>query len=142
MFTPSSRVEKMKGLKGKFFIIFLALFTFTETDAQGVITVDKPLGLEGLLWSRTAARKHPDAKIDGYHILIFRGDNRNKAESQKAQFDALYRQYSEVVWEEPNFKVYVGLFKNRMECMDLFNQIKDQFQTAIIVKDKIMYPPL
>jgi len=80
--------------------------------------------------------------MDGYHILIFRGDNRNKAEGQKAKYDAMYRQYSEVVWEEPNFKVYVGLFKNRMECMGLFNELKDQFQTAIIVKDKIMYPPL
>ena len=60
----------------------------------------------------------------------------------QAKYDAMYRQYSEVVWEEPNFKVYVGLFKNRMECMGLFNELKDQFQTAIIVKDKIMYPPL
>jgi hypothetical protein len=127
-------------IKGLFFII--ALFAFCEAKSQGIITIVKPVGLDGLIWSRSAARKHPDAKMDGYHILIFRGDNRNKAEGQKAKYDAMYRQYSEVVWEEPNFKVYVGLFKNRMECMGLFNELKDQFQTAIIVKDKIMYPPL
>lgn len=120
----------------------MALFAFCEAKSQGIINIVKPVGLEGLIWSRSAARKHPDAKMDGYHILIFRGDNRNKAEGQKAKYDAMYRQYSEVVWEEPNFKVYVGLFKNRMECMGLFNELKDQFQTAIIVKDKIMYPPL
>lgn len=127
-------------IKGLFLVI--ALLAFCEAKSQGIITVIKPAGLEGLIWSRSAARKHPDAKMDGYHILIFRGDNRNKAEAQKAKYDAMYRQYSEVVWEEPNFKVYVGLFKNRMECMGLFNELKDQFQTAIIVKDKIMYPPL
>ncbi|MDI1234680.1 MAG: hypothetical protein PSX81_10390 [bacterium] len=127
-------------MKGIFLI--LSLMVFCELKSQGVINVIKPVGLDGLIWSRTAARKHPDAKMDGYHILIFRGDNRNKAESQKAMYDAMYRQYSEVVWEEPNFKVYVGLFKNRMECMGLFNELKDQFQTAIIVRDKIMYPPL
>ena len=128
---------RRKGL----FLVF-ALFAFCEVKSQGIITIVKPMGLDGLIWSRSAARKHPDAKMDGYHILIFRGDNRNKAEGQKAKYDAMYRQYSEVVWEEPNFKVYVGLFKNRMECMGLFNELKDQFQTAIIVKDKIMYPPL
>ncbi len=126
----------------KSIVLVLAIMAFAEVKAQGIITVDKPAGLDGLLWSRTAARKHPDARIDGYHILIYRGDNRNKAEAQKAKYDAMYRQFSEVVWEEPNFKVYVGLFKNRMECMGLFNELKDQFQTAIIVKDKIMYPPL
>lgn len=111
-------------------------------QTQGNITVNKPAALDNLLANRTAARKNPDAKIDGYHILIFRGDNRNKAEAQKAKFDAAYSAYSEVVWEEPNFKVYVGLFKTRMECMSLMNEIKDKFQTAIIIKDKIMYPPL
>ena len=125
-----------------FLTVLVTILMCSEIKAQGLITVNKPLGLEGLIWSRSAARKNPDTRIDGYHILIFRGDNRNKAETQKAKFDAAYRQYSEVVWEEPNFKVYVGLFKNRMECMGLFNDIKDQFQTAIIVKDKILYPPL
>lgn len=110
--------------------------------AQGTITVNKPFALENLINGRTATRKNPDAKIEGYHILIFRGDNRNKAEAQKAKFDAAHKAYSEVVWEEPNFKVYVGLFKTRMECMHLFSEIKDKFQTAIIIKDKIMYPPL
>lgn len=128
-------------MKYLLYLLFAILLT-QDAEAQGSITVNKPQGLEGLIWSRTANRKSPDARIDGYHILIFRGDNRNKAESQKAKFDALYSHYSEVVWEEPNFKVYVGLFKNRMECMSLFNEIKTQFQTAIIVKDKIKYPPL
>ncbi len=126
----------------QFIVVLISAMAFIGSDLQAQVTVNKPIGLEGLIWSRSAARKNPDARIDGYHILIFRGDNRNKAEAQKAKFDALYRQYSEVVWEEPNFKVYVGLFKNRMECMNLFNEIKTQFQTAIIVKDKILYPPL
>ena len=125
-----------------YILILMIAIGFIGNDLKAQVTVNKPIGLEGLIWSRSAARKNPDARIDGYHILIFRGDNRNKAEAQKAKFDALYRQYSEVVWEEPNFKVYVGLFKNRMECMSLFKEIKTQFQTAIIVKDKILYPPL
>jgi hypothetical protein len=118
----------------------IALAGLAESKAQ--IKVSKPAGLDGLIYGRSAQRKHPDAKIDGYHILIFNGDNRKKAEAVKSRFDSEFRYYSEVIWDEPNFKVYVGLFKTKFECMSLYNEIKGKYQTAIVVKDKIQYPPL
>lgn len=120
-------------------IAFLVFFSFAA-DAQ--ITVKKPEGLDALLNSRTTARKHPDAKTRGYHILIFNGDNRSKAESTKAKFDSEYTEYSEVIWDEPNFKVYVGLFISKFECARLYDELKGKFQTAIIVSDKIQFQPL
>jgi len=125
----------------KNFILTLALvLSIIELKAQ--VTVNKPVGLEGLIHGRIAQRKHPDTKIQGYTILIFRGDSRTAAEAQKNLFDAAYNNYSEVVWEEPNFKVYVGLFKTKLDCIGLFNEIKDKYQTAIIISQKIPYPPL
>ena len=118
------------------------VFAFGLIDGSAQVKVTKPVGLEGLIYGRSAQRKHPDAKIEGYHILIFNGDNRTRAESVRAKFDAEYRHYSEVIWDEPNFKVYVGLFKTKFECMSLYNDIKGKYQTAIVVKDKIPYAPL
>jgi len=123
-------------------ICFLLCFSFYLDEGSAQIKVTKPVGLDGLIYGRSAQRKHPDAKIEGYHILIFNGDNRNRAESVKARFNSEYKHYSEVVWDEPNFKVYVGLFKTKFECMSLYNEIKGKYQTAIVVKDKIPYPPL
>lgn len=122
--------------------ILMTFCLLASCDIMSQVTVNKPSGLDGLIYGRTAQRKHPDARIDGYHILIFSGDNRKRAEGIKARFDAEYRHYSEVVWDEPNFKVYVGLFKTKFECMSLFNEIKNKYQTAIVVKDKIPYPPI
>lgn len=124
----------------KVVLIFFIGFCVHEIQAQ--VTVTKPEGLGGLIAGRSAQRKHPDTKIQGYTILIFRGDNRTAAESQKSLFDAAFNHYSEVVWEEPNFKVYVGLFKTKLECIGLYNEIKDKYQTAIIISQKIPYPPL
>lgn len=117
-----------------FFMFSLPIFSQIE--------VKKPESLDGHIWSRTAKKKHPDAKIDGYHILIFNGDSRAKAEAMKMNFMLEFVDFAEVVWDEPNFKVYVGLFKTRFECMRLFNQIKNKYSTAIVVKDKINYPPI
>lgn len=121
-------------------IIILLFITVQSLQAQ--ITVNKPAELDWSLKSRIAKRKNPDTKIEGYHILIFSGDNRNKAEAIKNKFDMEHNAFSEVVWDEPNFKVYVGLYKTKFECMSLFNQIKTKFPMAIVVKDKIIYPLL
>jgi hypothetical protein len=132
--------KSMKKMNKKLIVLTALLLGFIESKAQ--VTVTKPDGLSGLIYGRTAARKHPDTKIQGYTILIFRGDNKTAADAQRALFTAEFSDYSEVVWEEPNFKVYVGLFKTKLECMELFNQIKDKYQTAIIISQKIPYPPL
>jgi hypothetical protein len=122
--------------------IFAAILS-ASYSAQAQIKVSKPAGLDGLIASRTAQKKHPNAETKGYHILIFNGDSRSKAEAMKARFDAEYPGYfSEVVWDEPNFKVYVGLFITKYECLKLYEEIKGKFQTAIIVSAKIAYQKL
>lgn len=123
-------------------IFILAIFLSAAFVGKSQVKVSKPAGLDGLIASRTAQRKHPDAKVKGYHILIYNGDSRSKAEAMKAKFDTEYKYFSEVVWDEPNFKVYVGLFTSKFECMKLYEEIKGKFQTAIVVSDKIAYQPL
>lgn len=123
-------------------LLIAVLFLGNAGPVFSQISVSKPEGLDGLLSYRTSQRKHPDAKTKGYHILIFNGDNRSRAESMKARFDSEYRFFSEVVWDEPNFKVYVGLFISKFECMKLYDQIKGKYQTAIVVNDKISFQPL
>ena len=129
-------------MKNYFKILSLVFVCFIGYNSKAQVTVNKPEGLDGLIYYRTEQRKNPDAKVLGYNILIFRGENRGSADKIKAQFDSEYSDYSEVVWDEPNFKVYVGLFKTKLECMHLFHQIKDKFPTAIPILQKILYPPL
>ncbi|MBL7837237.1 MAG: hypothetical protein JNM67_06960 [Bacteroidetes bacterium] len=125
----------------KLFILATVLASAYSAKAQ--VKISKPAGLEGLIASRTSQKKHPNAETKGYHILIFNGDSRSKAEAMKARFDAEYPGYfSEVVWDEPNFKVYVGLFVSKFECLKLYEEIKGKFQTTIIVSAKIAYQKL
>ena len=126
-------------MKYYFLFVFALLCTFSS---KAQVTVSKPAGLDGVIASRTAGRKNPDAKTKGYHILIYNGDSRSRAESMKNKFAAEFSEFSEVVWDEPNFKVYVGLFTSKFECMKLYEAIKGKFQTAIVVSAKIAYQPL
>ena len=119
--------------------LFLIVLSF---PCLAQVNVTKPEGLGGLIAGRSAQRKNPDATTKGYHILIFNGDSRPKAEGIKAKFDAEYSQYSEVVWDEPNFKVFVGLFISKFDCMRFYDSIKGKFQTTIVVNEKIHYQPI
>jgi hypothetical protein len=124
------------------YIILTALIVLLTNTAEAQVKVSKPAGLDGVIASRTANRKNPDATVKGYHILIYNGDSRSRAESMKNKFNAEFSDFSEVVWDEPNFKVYVGLFTSKFECMKLYEAIKGKFQTAIVVSAKIAYQPL
>ena len=125
-------------------IVLSALFASVKVCAQGQVTINKPDGLDGLIASRTAHKKNPDARITGYHILIYFGSDKSKADAYRQRFDSEFggRYPSTVAWEEPNFKLYVGQFKTKMECLTLYNEIKTKYQTCIVIKDKIPYPKI
>lgn len=120
--------------------LLLMLQMATESKAQ--VNVSKPAGLGQAVASRTSHRKNPNTRIKGYQILIYSGSSRSKAESIKSKFDAEFKQFSEVVWDEPNFKVYVGAFTSKFECMRFLEEIKGRFETAILFSSTIPYTPI
>jgi hypothetical protein len=45
-------------------------------------------------------------------------------------------------YDNPNFKVYVGDFRTKVNALKEFNRIKKHFPSAFIVPDKINYPKI
>ncbi|MBC7425051.1 MAG: SPOR domain-containing protein [Bacteroidia bacterium] len=130
-------------MKIKLLFFFIVTLISLSANAQTEVA-DQPAGLEGLISSRTAQRKNPDAKMDGYHILIIFDENRSKAEAIRNKFIAEFsnKYDADVIWDEPNFKVYVGVFKTKLEAQELLNLVKDNYPTAILVKDKLKFPKI
>lgn len=86
----------------------------------------------------------PSKKIPGYRIRVFFGSDRNaraRSEGIVAGLQGAYPDH-EVYrsFESPNFKVTIGDFRSRDEALQLFNQLKGQFPTALIIKENIRYP--
>ncbi|MBA3901900.1 MAG: SPOR domain-containing protein [Bacteroidetes bacterium] len=84
--------------------------------------------------------------IDGYRIQIFfaSGTNSRKmATDTKANFMAKYPEIiAHVKHEQPNFKVRVGDFRNKLEATRVLNEIKRDFPGAFIVMDEINLPDI
>lgn len=70
-----------------------------------------------------------------YKIQLFYGSNLNEANKVKARYESLFNEWdSDIVFETPNYKVWVGNFRNRLEAERAFARLHDEFKSAIIFK--------
>ncbi len=76
--------------------------------------------------------------IEGFTIQIYVGSKKEDALSAKKQLTtALPDMDSEVQYLQPNFRVKVGKYFNRLEAQQDFSEVKRYFSSAIIVPDKL-----
>ena len=67
---------------------------------------------------------------DRYRIQLFSGDN-NKASQIIKEYRAMFTQWpSTIVYETPNYKVWVGNFRNSLEADRALLEIKSAFPAA------------
>lgn len=68
-----------------------------------------------------------------YKIQLYSG-NLKDAEDLKEEFDNEFEISSTIKYETPNYKVWVGNFRTRLEADRAMLQIKEVFDTAFIIK--------
>jgi len=82
--------------------------------------------------------------IPCYWIRIYSGsahNSREKAYETKARFLRKYDSIrNDVIYDDPNFKVYIGGYRSKSETLKLLNSIKRDFPSAFIVYDIIDFP--
>jgi len=76
--------------------------------------------------------------IEGFTIQIYTGLKREDALSAKKQLTtSLPDMDAEVQYVQPNFRVKVGKYYNRLEAQQDYSEVKRYFSSAIIVPDKL-----
>jgi hypothetical protein len=82
--------------------------------------------------------------IPCYWIRIYSGSAHNareKAYETKGKFLSKYDGIrNDVIYDDPNFKVYIGGYRSKSETLKLLNIIKKDFPTAFIVYDTYDFP--
>ncbi|WP_029037648.1 SPOR domain-containing protein [Salinimicrobium xinjiangense] len=121
--------------KSKLFLsIALSLGTFASVSAQqGQVSIIQDDAIPALLAQKTEMVK--DGVIgDRYRIQLFSGDN-NEASKVIREYRNLYPEWSStIVFETPNYKVWVGNFRNSLEADRALLEIKKSFPAAFRFK--------
>ena len=113
-----------------FFII--ALFSGPLLAQQGVVNINKSEAIDRLIELKKEANK----EINFNKIQIYSGP-RAGAEQALSSFRSFYSDYSsEMKYETPNYKIWVGNFRTKIEADRALVAIKKKYPYAFIFTPK------
>ena len=116
-----------------YFFILSSLFCFTSNGQDGKTIVSVDPKIDQLLKEK---RKLNTGLFlnEGYKIQIFYGnseESKKKLQEFKKEFKDLD---GTIIFNSPNYKVWIGNFKTRIEVERAMVDIKKKYPTALIIK--------
>jgi len=117
------------------FAFYLILSTLFCNAQQGSIIINHDKKIEQLLDLKKEINTS-EKSSDRYKIQIYSGD-RTTARSTRSKFRNLHNKWpSTLVYETPNYKIWVGNFRTSLEADRVLNTIIKKFPSAFIFKPK------
>lgn len=124
------------AMKQIFALLFLFLFGFgSKALAQVQVIVDPDI--TAMEEARIAKNRNLGMKV--YRIMVAFYPNRTSANEKLAEVrNSLGGKYSSMVlYDEPNFKVYVGEFSVKSDADAALSEIRKKYPGAMVVSDYV-----
>jgi hypothetical protein len=122
--------KKIKYISISILTLFLS---FTLSAQEGKVTVDQDSDIDKLLEYKKDIKT---TKV--YRIQVYQSVDPDKADREKSNFLNTYEEWPvEIVWNTPNYKVWVGNFATRLEADRALSKIKKKYMNAIIFQPKL-----
>lgn len=132
-------------------LIILAVLSAAATAAaqtKGKVTIIKDPLIDSLIARRIALNtKKPTVTNPGkpvavsqlgYRVQVFYGIDRREVFSEQARFKTLYPRINTYIsYKEPNYYLRVGDFRTRLEAQKFMAELKPNFPTLFIFREKI-----
>lgn len=121
----------LKNLKITCALMALIGLSTNITAQEGTVTIDQDSDIAKLLEYKKDVKT-----ADLYKIQLDFG-SRSKAIALRDKFENTFSQWpSELVYETPNYKVWVGNFSTRLEADIALLKIKKKFSKAMVFEPK------
>ncbi|WP_298237603.1 SPOR domain-containing protein [uncultured Algibacter sp.] len=118
------------GISALIICLFIANYSFAQ---QGTVSINQDEAIITLLNLKKEINKESN---NYYKIQIYSG-NRSSAEAARKNFNSKYYDWtSKIVYETPNFKIWAGNFRTRLEADRALKKIKREFPSAFVFKPK------
>jgi hypothetical protein len=94
--------------------------------------------LNTLLAQSSEVNRTTIKSVPGYTIQVYLGTSRDGANlAQRKVYEMLPEARPEIKFVQPNYKVYVGKFMNRLEAQKTYASLKPDFPNALVIPEKI-----
>lgn len=123
-------ILKTKYLKISF---FLFCFSVAVNAQQGNVKISQDSDIVKLLEFK---KDITTSRV--YRIQVYQDIDLDIAQREKENFLNIYEEWPvEIVWNTPNYKVWVGNFATRLEADRAWSKIKKDYMNAIIFQPKL-----
>ena len=117
-------------------IIFFTIISLSSTTLfgqNGNIEINQSNKLDSII----KLKKELNSKIQNLRIQIYSG-NRDNAEQMKKEFIEIFNDSAaDVIYETPNYKVWVGNYYTQLEADKRLIEIRKKFRSAFIFRPEI-----
>jgi len=114
----------------------LIIFTALKSNAQeGIISIQQDNKIDKLLKERKHLLTIGELKTH-FSIQVISGELETARKTLKECKNKFSDLKSNIVYEEPNYKVRIGEFRNRLDADRALLKINEEFQGAFVLKPK------
>ena len=117
-------------------IIFFTIISFSSTSLfgqNGNIKINQNNKLDSII----KLKKELNSKIQNLRIQIYSGD-RDNAEQTIQEFIEIFNDTTaDVIYETPNYKVWVGNYYTQLEADKRLVEIRKKFRSAFIFRPEL-----
>jgi SPOR domain len=115
-----------------FTFLFSTFYVNKIVAQEGVVSVNQDKDIDVLL----DLKKEVNKSHSNYKIQVYNG-NRSGAEKTRSEFRNSFSDWpTSMKFETPNYKIWIGNFKTRLEADRALLIIKKKFKNAFIFKPK------
>ena len=113
-------------------LIFL-VFNFSQLRAQNKLNSFELMTVSDLLIKKHSLESNNELKST-YKLQIFSGSLK-KAEETQVEFESLELDIeSRILYQTPNYKVWIGNYRNRIQADRAFEKVKNEYPNTLIIK--------
>ena len=117
-------------------IIFFMIISFSSTTLfaqNGNIEINQSNKLDSII----KLKKELNSKIQNLRIQIYSGDRDNAEQMIKEFIEIFNDTTADVIYETPNYKVWVGNYYTQLEADKRLIEIRKKFRSAFIFRPEI-----
>ena len=118
-------------IKRLFFLTLICLCGSISAQ-EGTVNIDQSKAIDKLLEFKKDIKT-----VETFRIQVYSGSSSSAASNVKAEFKQSYGRWPvEMVFNTPNYKIWVGNFRDRLEADRALLRIKKSYMNAFIFKPK------
>ena len=116
-------------------ILFICLLfsCFPILSQNGKVKINQSTKLDSII----KLKKELNGKIQNLRIQIFNGDRENAELVMKEYLEIFNDTSASIIYETPNYKIWVGNFYNQLEADKKLIEIRKKFRSAFIFRPEL-----